>query len=258
MAMTRLPITAGAFYPADKKVLLDEVQSFLAQASLPKLSGKLKAIIAPHAGYMYSGETAGLAYRALKTMAPDITKIILMGPSHSIYVGQPVFSEEDSWETPLGTIPIYQPIKDIIYSEEAHAAERCLETQLPFLQVALTKFSLCPILINEYQYSQALAKKIDSVLDDETLLVISSDLSHFHALEEAEKLDSMTIQYIKNLDIESITQKSEACGMAAIVTLMHLAKKMGWSGSLLSYTTSAKITGDHSNVVGYGAYAFTQ
>lgn len=254
--MTRLPIVGGSFYPNNPEQIKNDVNKYLSEAKISTFQGKLKALIAPHAGYIYSGPTAGYAFRLLQEMTPKPKKIILIGPSHFIYVAKPVYTKEDFWATPLGKVPLFYPFNDIVYSEKAHAAERCLELQLPFLQEVLEGFSLCPVLINEHKYSEELSEKILNVLDDDTLIVVSSDLSHFYSLEDAEKLDSHASSCITKLNIEEMKNGIEACGLASIITLMHIAKKVGWSGQLLKYQTSANITKDRSNVVGYGSYSF--
>ena len=250
--MTRYPAVAGTFYPSSPLKLKTTVEDFLRKASPSKPKNKLRAIVVPHAGYIYSGPTAAYAYKLI----PPAKKVFLIGPAHYVPVEKFAFSKEKKWKTPLGEIKLFQPIENPTYDNEAHTPEHSLEVQLPFLQTTLKDFEICPILINNKKYSFDLAKLIKDKIDDDTIIVISSDLSHFHSLEDANKIDSYANNYIPELNIEKTERTVEACGVAAILSIMHLAKELGWKGELLKYQTSANTSGDKYNVVGYGSYAF--
>lgn len=254
--MTRTPAVAGTFYPNSQNTLTKLIEDYLASVKDNLFPGTLKAVIAPHAGYIYSGPAAAYAYKLVTEQSPLPQKIILIGPSHHITIRKYASSGKTEWLTPLGKVPLFQPLPDIPINDQAHTPEHSLEVQIPFLQTILPDFQLFPIIINDPQYSPELADLIEPLLDDKTLIVASSDLSHFYSLEDAQKLDSIANEYIPKLDTTTVIQQVEACGLAAIITVMLLAKKLEWHGKTMTYQTSANASGDTSRVVGYGTYAF--
>lgn len=253
--MKRKPAVAGSFYPADPQELKNLIENYLEKADHISLKGKLRALIVPHAGYFYSGQVAAFAYKLLEK--EKFSKVIIIGPAHYYPLTQPVGSESELWETPLGEIKTFPPPATIFLDEKAHQPEHSLEVQLPFLQILLKNFTFLPLLINNEHQSEELAEKISSLLDQNTLLLASSDLSHFYPEKIAREIDSLANEAIPQLDLQK-AKKIEACGLAGILTLMFLAKKFHWQGWFLKYQTSGEITGDFLNVVGYGAYAFTE
>lgn len=255
----RSPAVAGQFYPEDPQKLKQTISHFLDQQPknlfIPK---NIKALIVPHAGYIYSGLVAASAYQNLYLAKCQPKKIILIGPSHHFPIANFVFSSADQWETPLGKIPLYFPFKNkrgFVFDDLAFQMEHCLEVQLPFLQIIFQNFQILPILINNEKESRNLTNFLESILDNETLLIISSDLSHYYPLEIAEKIDAQTINLILQLKTEKIDE-IDACGAPGILTLMYLAKKFDWQVKLINHQTSFDSSGDKTSVVGYGSFVF--
>jgi len=258
----RKPAHAGSFYPASAKALESAVSSFLSPANAEKIPGKLRALIVPHAGYVYSGATAAKAYSVLSQLASQPKNIILLGPSHNaLFFGLATCGTE-KWQTPLGAVDS-EPIEKIcgvsdllIDACEAHAPEHCLEVQLPFLQAVMKKdFAVYPALTSETDEESAADYLAAALKKPENLLVVSSDLSHFFPLAKARAADSRSCKIISSLDV-SHAKEIDACGKTGIIISMHLARKLGWKCVQLGYSTSAEASGDDSRVVGYGAFAF--
>jgi len=252
----RYPAVAGTFYPSQATELKNLIEQFLNQAKPPKLEGEIKALIVPHAGYIYSGPVAAYAYKLLFQTKNQPEKVILLGPAHYIPINSASGSKTDKWQTPLGEINVLPPLSFIAIDDTSHQPEHSLEVQLPFLQMTLKNFKILPILINDENQSKNLADLLLPIIDDKTLLVASSDLSHFYPYETAKKIDGLANKYIPNLEIKKTQKEVGACGLAAILVVMHLAKKLGGQGKLLKYQTSYETSGDKNSVVGYGAYVF--
>jgi len=261
MTPTRHPAVAGAFYPADAEQLYRCVQDYLQAAGLS--TGPLpKAIIVPHAGYIYSGPVAATVYKALESGRDSLRRVILMGPSHRVGFRGIALCHATGYASPLGTIPVEQSaysrlngLNYVGFLDEAHTHEHSLEVQLPFLQAVLGSFSLIPLVAGE-----ATAEQVSEVLerlwqDDATLLVISSDLSHYHDYATAQHMDQATSQAIENLQAESIANEA-ACGRVAVRGLLNLAKRKGWVAQTLDLRNSGDTAGGKDRVVGYGAYVF--
>jgi hypothetical protein len=241
----RKPAVAGAFYPADENELNKMLREFFDNAPVSDKRVP-RAIIVPHAGYVYSGQVAALAYKLVK----DYEKVVLLGPSHTVYLEDVVSDTHQFWETPLGLVSIVK--NDFEKNEGAHANEHCLEVQVPFLQFVLKKFEILPLVVGEVDV-KSVSEKVQKVLDDKTLLVVSSDLSHYHSYDMAEILDNETIENIKNLnENESI----DACGEFPIRILIDIAKKKNWKPKVLGYKNSGDVTGEKFRVVGYTSIAF--
>ena len=247
MEMIRKPSVDGEFYPDNRDILTRQVKELLKNAKKHQIPGKIHALIVPHAGYLYSGIVAAAGYRLLK----DEKKVIILGPCHRFYFNGFFASEYDYWETPLGKIKVMK--NNLPTLEDAHKFEHSIEVQLPFLQTVLEDFEILPISINTSGHKSLVGGIVD-MIDDETVVIASSDLSHYHLLEDAIKIDSLANKSIPNLDIEKAKQ-IESCGKEAILVVMELAKRFGWKGKLLDYRTSGEITGE-DKVVGYGCYVF--
>lgn len=253
----RVPAVAGSFYPDDPEELKKMVSNFLKEAK-PKKVKNLKALIVPHAGYIYSGPIAAYGYKILKEN--QFKKVVCLGPSH--YDAFPGAAEDDAtdWQTPLGTVKsdkISKLTKPNIVGcyPQVHAPEHCLEVQLPFLQMTLgNNFVFYPLLSGAVT-PPILADTVEPAIDDETLLLISSDLSHYHPYEDAVKIDKIANDSIPTLDFAK-GELIDACGRVGILAAMHIAKSKGWKGVLLDYRNSGDTAGPKSSVVGYGAYAF--
>jgi AmmeMemoRadiSam system protein B len=248
------------FYPADKNTLLEMVHGFLDDADLPGPTPK--AIIAPHAGYIYSGPIAASVYKRLQQSKDKIKHVILLGPSHRVPLLGIATPSWDFFSTPLGDIPVdkqainaIKALPQVKIVDEAHSLEHCLEVQLPFLQATLTEFKITPLVVGD-----ATAKEISEVIealwgDDETLIVISSDLSHYHSYETARKMDKATSNAIESLNEKEI-HYDDACGRNPILGLLLSAKKHSLRASTLDLRNSGDTAGPRDQVVGYGAYTF--
>ena len=247
----REPAVAGMFYPADPEELRRMLAGFLdrvAPTSLPPP----KAIIVPHAGYIYSGPVAATAYARLRPAG--ITRVVLIGPSHRVFLYGLATSSADVWRTPLGDVPL-EAFGFIPVNDAAHALEHSLEVQLPFLQTVLEDFLLVPFVAGD-----ATKEEVADVLaalwgGPETLIVISSDLSHYESYGQAGKKDRATAQAIVDLDTCGLGSDT-ACGLSPINGLVYLARQKGMRAELLDLRSSGDTAGPRDSVVGYGAFAF--
>ena len=264
-AAVRPPHWAGSFYPADSKVLGKTVDDMLAHATAPPVPGHVRAVIAPHAGYVYSGPVAAAGYAQL--MGRDYEVVVVVAPSHKFFQGVSVFPGA-AYATPLGEIAIAadlaQAIADaddcITRTSRGHEREHSLEVQLPFLQRALGAFQLVPVVIGDQ--SEANCRALARVLSEyatgpATLLVGSSDLSHFHSYDEAVELDGVAADDIARCDPERFIAdirkaRCEACGAGAVTATLLAARAAGARAArVLMRRNSGDVTGDRSEVVGY-------
>jgi len=261
----RMPVFAGRFYPADKAELVKLIDGYTTQAAraMPDLADgrPLKALILPHAGYIYSGPTA--AYASLVLDKGLFKKVVVMGPDHRVGFSDACISDADAYSTPLGDIPCHPDAKvlrdkyDFFSANElSDNAEHSIEVVLPFFQRYIGKFELIPIVMGPgdiHGYTRA----VDSVLDERTLIVASSDLSHFLTYEQAVALDRSTIELILKLKTDELHKKTNrACGMIPIRIICALAREKGWEARLLHYSNSGDTSGPKDSVVGYAAIAF--
>lgn len=257
--MMREPAVAGTFYPGDADELMRMVQGFLAEAKEAKLGGKLRGLVVPHAGYIYSGPVAAHGYKALAKQGFE--KAIIIGPSHYAAFYGACEAGADFWKTPLGLVKAVSAAaraKGLIsIYPEVHAHEHCIEVQLPFLQAIRGKFEVWPLLCGMLDPA-ALAGAVAREMDSGTVVIASSDLSHYNPYDRAVEIDSIANEAVPSLDIKRFEKEGDACGKTAILTLMHLARKKGWAGRMLDYRNSGDTAGPKSEVVGYGCYAFTE
>lgn len=259
----RPPAVAGLFYPERPEELSHTVLDLL-EHSHCHISSQPKALIVPHAGYRYSGPIAANAYACLEPYKSSIEKVVLFGPDHKIGFHGMALPEWESFSTPLGEIPIDQAnvrkleqLPDISQSNLAHAYEHSLEVQLPFLQTILDLFELTPVVVSNAK-PQSVAKALQTVWGGaETLILISSDLSHYHPYEEARVRDASTTHAIETLDTSSLSGE-KACGYQPVSGLLEVAKATGLKEQTLDVRNSGDTSGMRDQVVGYGAYAFTQ
>ena len=257
---TRPAAVAGTFYPEDRETLEAMIQAMLAAADPASDPGFPKALIAPHAGYVYSGEVAASAYRLLEQAAGQITRVVLLGPAHRVYLRGMALPSVEEFGMPSGRIPLDHAGIDValalpgtVVSDEAHALEHCLEVHLPFLRALLDPFSLIPILVGDCS-PQDVARVLEALWGGpETLIVVSSDLSHYHPYDVARELDAATTGDI--LARATNLTGEQACGANAINGLMVAARKFGLSVRALDVQNSGDTAGDRRQVVGYGAYA---
>jgi len=257
----RQPIVTGTFYPNESQLLKEMIEGFLHQATTPKLKVQPKALIVPHAGYIYSGQVAAYGFKILENKL--YKKIILLGPSHHFSFQGLASSPSGYWETPLGKIECLgkedlkelKKTKEIIESSEIHEPEHCLEVEIPFLQVVLKEFKIVSFLTGELNIKTA-TKVLEPLIDEETLILVSSDLSHYYPYKEAQKLDKVTIDAILDNDSKRLEEFGEACGKTGIDILLEIAKNKHWQPKLLKALNSGDITGDKSQVVGYASIVF--
>jgi len=255
----RLAAVAGQFYPASPAELEQMVKSLL--NDVQEIPPPSKAIIAPHAGLVYSGPVAATVYASLLAVKEKIRHVILLGPSHRVYLKGLALSSADYYETPLGKIEIdqnaYASVRDlpqVTVADAAHAQEHSLEVHLPFLQLVLDQFKLVPIVVGESS-PEEVAEVLEVLWGDEdTQIIISSDLSHFHDYETAKQIDASTSKAIENLQLESIGSQ-QACGCMPMRGLLQLARKKHLKVKTLDLRNSGDTAGTKDRVVGYGAYS---
>jgi hypothetical protein len=261
MPTIRPPAVAGMFYPGDQDVLAHDVRAMLATAHSSGLNPK--ALIVPHAGYVYSGTIAASAYAALKHVAPHIRRVVLLGPTHRVAVRGLALPGADAFATPLGTVQMDSAaaqtiahLPQVVVSPQAHAQEHSLEVQLPFLQTVLADFKLLPLAVG-----MATAEEVAEVLEllwggDETLIVISSDLSHYLPYDTARRVDGATAQSV--LDLTQGILHEQACGATPINGLLLSARRHHLAPHLLDLRNSGDTAGSRDGVVGYASFAFTE
>lgn len=263
MSTVRPAAVADAFYPGDVAVLTQEIAALLGEARRNQVPHALpKAVIVPHAGYIYSGPVAARAYALLEKGRDIYRRVVLLGPVHRVPVHGLALPGTEAFATPLGTIPVDRELVDkvavlpqVVESLPAHAWEHSLEVQLPFLQTVLGDFTLLPLAVGDAT-PQEVAEALELVWDGaETLIVISSDLSHFHAYREAQVIDGATAQAI--LDLRVPISHEQACGGTPVNGLLLEARRHGLKPHLLDMRNSGDTAGDHSRVVGYAAFSFS-
>jgi AmmeMemoRadiSam system protein B len=260
MQSIRHPVVAGMFYPADPKELKETVDGFIAAAH--EEAAPPKAIIVPHAGYIYSGPVAASAYRLLRPLHQRISHVILLGPSHRVGFQGMALSSAEAFSTPLGDVRIDHShdeellkLAGVSVMDEAHRMEHSLEVHLPFLQVVLDRFSLIPIVVGDAEPAEV-AKVLETLWGgDETLIVISSDLSHYQDYASAQHLDHATSVAIEELRYEDLAY-DDACGRNPIRGLLYYSRQHGLHGRAIDVRNSGDTAGPKDRVVGYGAYIF--
>ena len=250
---TRKPAVSGMFYPSDKAELDSMIDKFLDNVPEIKLEKELKAIIVPHAGYIYSGQVAAYAYSLLKKYRDRIKKVIMLGPSHQVYFSDAASDVNEYWESPLGKVKVME--NKLRKLEEPHVKEHCLEVQVPFLQKILKDFEILPMVAGDAD-PKKISKCIEPLLNEDTVLIISSDLSHYNSYDDAVGIDKNTNIGINNLDYDKIEQEGDACGKIPILVLIDIAKKLKWKCKLLDYKNSGDVTNTKDGVVGYSSFVF--
>ena len=262
MTTLRPPAVAGMFYPGNPAVLSATVDQLLAAAPAT-MPTQPKALIVPHAGYIYSGPTAALAYASLAPWHATIRRVVLLGPTHRVAVDGIAAPLAEAFATPLGSIQLdraalekLDELPQIVRSDRAHAEEHSLEVHLPFLQRVLDDFTLVPLAVG-HASPQAVAEVLDLLWGGpETLIVISSDLSHFLPYAAANQVDRDTCQHILQLD--SRIRPEQACGAYPINGLLLAARQRGLAPQLIQRCNSGDTAGDKQRVVGYAAFSFTE
>lgn len=252
---------AGMFYPAEARSLRDQVSEYLRAVAPARASTMPKVVVVPHAGYIYSGPVAAHAYALLEPWRQQIARVVLLGPTHRVAVRGLAAPTAAAFETPLGAVPIdraaidaLEDLVQVVRSDAAHAREHSLEVQLPFLQSLLGAFTLVPLAVGHASAPQV-AEVIERLWGgDETLVVISSDLSHYLPYADAGRIDAQTVSRILRFDT-SIAH-DEACGATPLNGALLVARRRGLVPRLLDLRNSGDTAGDRSRVVGYGALAF--
>lgn len=260
MSLTRSPAVAGMFYPADASTLVHDIQHYLNAADEQPIVPK--AIVVPHAGYIYSGPVAASAYKLLLPLRDQINTVVLLGPSHRVAFSGLAAPESDVFNTPLGDIKINQQaiasisdLPQVLLSDRAHRDEHSLEVQLPFLQQVLDDFTLVPLVVGDAERHDV-AEVINRLWGDEhTLIVISTDLSHYHEYNEARRMDRLTSDAIEHLKPDIIGYE-DACGRNGLKGMMTVAEQKHMQAITLDLRNSGDTAGSKDQVVGYGAYVF--
>lgn len=269
----RKSVIAGTWYTGNAGALRREIQKYLDEAHLPELKGRPAALVSPHAGYVYSGPVAAFGYKLLKK--GEFEKVIVVGPSHRAYFRGAALYGAGGFETPLGVVEtdsgleaaIAGTVPTIKSAPDLHAQEHSIEIQLPFLQVVLGGFRFVPVLMGDQSKStcEAVARAIiPAISDGKTLLVASSDLSHYRPYDSAVKIDRVVLERIVSMDADGLlndleTGSAEACGGGPIAVAIMVSKKLeAKKGTVLKYANSGDVSGDRSGVVGYVSAVFSK
>jgi AmmeMemoRadiSam system protein B len=259
MARVRRPAVAGTFYPGAPRALEDAVRGFLGAAT-GSADPAPKALIAPHAGYVYSGPVAASAYARIAARTAEIRRVVLLGPAHRFRLRGLAAPEAEVFETPLGAVRIdraaLEPVlalPQVVASDAAHAREHSLEVHLPFLQLLLGDFGLVPLVVGD-----AAAEEVEQVIDllwggSETLIVVSTDLSHYHDYATAKRIDTETTRAVEICAAESIDSE-QACGYVPLQGLLLRARNHGLSVRAVDVRNSGDTAGSRDSVVGYGSF----
>ena len=260
MMHVKTPVVAGLFYPGSERELRSTLSSLVRSADVG-FTERPHALIAPHAGYQYSGPIAASAYATLAPWADQIRRVVVLAPSHRVPFRGVATSSADAFQTPLGRVPVDRSAVDRLAGlpgvqqlDAAFAQEHALEVQLPFLQETLGEFVLVPLIVGDAE-----ADEVSSVIEDlyteDTLIVVSSDLSHYHDYRSCQQRDRSTTAMIEAMQADRIGPY-DACGAYPIRGLLKTAQRHGWQVRTLDLRNSGDTSGDKSRVVGYGAYEF--
>ena len=249
------------FYSDKPQELVAAVKSYVSEAKPPAQAKPPKAVVAPHAGFIYSGPIAGTAYAALAERGQDIERIVLVGPAHRVAFPGVAASSAGAFDTPLGPVSVDRAAVDLLLKEgwarefeRAHENEHSLEVQLPFIKQVCPNARIVPLLAGDYEW-----RKVEGALsmlwgDEETAVVVSSDLSHYHDYTTAQQLDADTAKTVERLGAGQIDHE-QACGATCINALLSIAAAKGMACTTLDLRNSGDTAGPHNRVVGYGAFA---
>jgi len=263
----RKPAVAGMFYPGSPSALRAEIDEFLLNAEKVPIDGEIIALMVPHAGYMYSGQIAGYAYKQIEGMSFD--SVIMIGVSHRVPFRGVYIRKSGFYETPLGMVKVDESLASELMEKTdifefypgADAIEHSLEVQVPFLQVVLPELKIVPILMREWSaiISHSVSEALSEVMRGKNILIVAStDMSHYHSYRSAVNMDEIALTSIKRMDIEQLEDdlasgEAELCGAGGVIVTLLTAKKLGADGiKILKYANSGDVTGDKSGgVVGY-------
>lgn len=251
----RHPAVAGLFYPIDPSQLRSDVEGMLAEAKSIDTDIRPRILIVPHAGYVYSGPIAATGYRLL-SLVPGFRRVVLLGPSHYIPFSGLALPGVDLMQTPLGVVPVEPESVSALLADPlvenspvAHRREHSLEVQLPFLQIIAPDVALVPLLTGAVEPGVA-SEVIEPLLDEGTLLLVSSDLSHYHDAATARRLDAATVAAIERLDTAALGREA-ACGRTGIQIALHIAARRAYRVEVLDLRNSSDTAGTPDRVVGY-------
>ncbi|MDP8264770.1 MAG: AmmeMemoRadiSam system protein B [Candidatus Aceula lacicola] len=267
----KAPNVSGQFYPSDKAQLVSQIDEFFLQAKSDLINEKIKIIISPHAGYIYSGLVAAYGYKAAKKQ--KYSTIVVLAPTHHFkFSGVSVWAK-GAFETPLGLVAVDEDFtnklieknKNVNFIPEVFVKEHSLEVQIPFLQRTFKDFRIVPVIVGQIDYDQceSFASSLDEIIGDreDVLIVVSTDMSHYHNAKIAKNMDDKTISFIKDLDARELLERcskglSELCGVFSVSAALLYAQKRNLDVSILKYADSGDVTGDKSAVVGYLSAVF--
>lgn len=271
--MIREPVVSGVFYPENPKILIRDIETYMKNASIEGIEGKIVGVISPHAGYMYSGQVAAYGMKALLNRHYD--SVIIIGPSHRMFFEGAAIMERGRYRTPLGDVEIDENLAELLLGQDGiikaeikpHLGEHSLEVQIPFLQYVLKSFKLLPIVMGSQDLftCKKLSERLSFALKEakkECLIVGSTDLSHYYPYFKAVELDNLVLRYLKDFDIDGLSkdlqeERCEACGAGPMLTTMMVSKELGAKKSrVLKYANSGDVTGDKASVVGYVSCIF--
>jgi AmmeMemoRadiSam system protein B len=259
-AIIRNPAVAGSFYPSDAMELRATVSELLDAAAPPPLAVRTAAIIVPHAGYVYSGPIAASAFAAVRSLRGHVDRVVLIGPAHRVFVRGLATSGASTFRAPMAdmrvdrdAVALAETLHDVKRNDAAHAHEHCLEVELPFVHATLGDVAIVPLVVGDAS-PDAVASVLDALAAPRTLLVVSSDLTHYLDQPAAVQRDTATTRAIEALDASAIDD-DDACGAAPIRGLLALAKRRRWVAQTLDVRNSGDTAGSRDEVVGYGAYA---
>ncbi|MDH3743317.1 MAG: AmmeMemoRadiSam system protein B [Hyphomicrobiales bacterium] len=254
----RHPAVAGTFYPRDRDLLWETVGDLLAGAQSVQHE-QIRAVIAPHAGYIYSGAVAAEAFAGLRGLRGRIERLVVIGPAHFVYLSGIAAPTASAFRTPLGDVPVdtaaiaeIAHMPQVAVDDQPHAPEHALEIELPFLQATLGAVPIVPLLVGSAR-AEEVAEVLHRLWDARTLVVVSSDLSHYNSYETARRLDAVTADAIERLDEKAIGS-GDACGSVAVRGLLIEARRRGLAIERLDLRNSGDTAGDPHRVVGYGAW----
>ena len=258
----RPPAVSGTFYPADAVELQHTVRDLLAAAPAAGI-GRIRAVIAPHAGYIYSGPVAASAFARLRALKGRILRVVLIGPAHFVPIRGLAAPAANAFLTPIGAMPLDKAaireiaaLPQVTIDDGPHAPEHALEVELPFLQEVLGLVRIIPLVVGSAD-ADTVADILDRLWDEWTLIVVSTNLSHYHDYETARRLDAVTAEAIERCDSDAIGP-GDACGSVAVGGLLIAAGRRGLSVERLDLRNSGDTAGDRRRVVGYGAWAFSE
>ncbi|GAB4234838.1 MAG: AmmeMemoRadiSam system protein B [Methyloligellaceae bacterium] len=257
----RPPAVAGSFYPGDPEVLRETVVGLLAQAqAAPR--GDIRAVIAPHAGYIYSGPVAAQAFAPLQALRGRVRRLVVIGPSHFVAFRGIAVPRVRAFRTPLGDMPVdaqaiarLASLPQVVEADEPHEGEHALEVELPFLQALFGPLPIVPLVVGRAS-AEEVAQVLDALWDADTRIVVSSDLSHYLDYESARQRDARTAAAIERLD-EAAIGPEDACGALPLRGLLQAARRRGYAVERLDLRNSGDTAGERNRVVGYGAWAVT-